>query len=91
MGKVYVKTKYDYGMQMEIPHNHNIAQAMYGFRELGAEIVPYHEISEIYDKVTKDDIVMQSMGILQMTSMVLSKEKEVAATVMMAKICVSGR
>lgn len=58
MGKVYVKTKYDYGMKMEIPHNHNIAQAMYGFRELGAEIVPYHEISEIYDKVTKDDIVI---------------------------------
>ena len=48
MGKVYVKTKYDYGMQMEIPHNHNIAQAMYGFRELGAEIVPYHTISETY-------------------------------------------
>lgn len=58
MGKVYVKTKYDYGMQMEIPHNHNIAQAMYGFRELGAEIVPYHTISEIYNTVTKEDIVI---------------------------------
>lgn len=58
MGKVWVKTKFDYGMKMEIPHNHNIAQAMYGFRELGAEIIPYHEISEIYDKVTKDDIVI---------------------------------
>lgn len=58
MGKVYVKTKYDNGMKMEIPHSVNIANAMYGFRELGAEIIPYHTIDEIYDFVTSDDIVL---------------------------------
>lgn len=58
MGKVYVKIKYDNGMKMEIPHSVNIANAMYGFRELGAEIIPYHTIDEIYDSVTSDDIVL---------------------------------
>ena len=58
MRKVWLKTKYDSGMQMEIPHSVNMATAMYGFRELGAEIIPYHKIDEIYDKVEKDDIVL---------------------------------
>ncbi|MBT8852599.1 hypothetical protein BTH52_05705 [Lactobacillus delbrueckii subsp. bulgaricus] len=30
-----------------MPHSINIATAMYGFRELGAEIVPYHFIDEV--------------------------------------------
>lgn len=42
-------------------HNHNIAQAVFGFRELGAEIVKYHEIVEIYGLVSKDDIVLDYM------------------------------
>lgn len=58
MGKVWLKTKFDAGMNMEIPHNYNMANAMYGFRELGAEIVPYHTIDEIYEKVDKEDIVL---------------------------------
>lgn len=58
MGKVYLKTKFDYGMNMEIPHSHNMATAMYGFREMGAEIVPYHTIDEIYDQVQREDIVL---------------------------------
>lgn len=58
MCKVWMKTRYDNGMKMEIPHNYNIANAMYGFRELGAEIIPYHTISEIYDFVSKEDIVL---------------------------------
>ena len=53
-----MKTKYDNGMKMEIPHSYNIATAMYGFRELGAEIIPYHTIDEIYDRVTEEDIVL---------------------------------
>ena len=53
MGKVYLKTKFDNEMKMEIPHSVNIANAMYGFRELGAEIIPYHKIDEIYDRVTR--------------------------------------
>ena len=58
MGKVYLKTRSDNGMGMEIPHSYNIANAMYGFRELGAEIVPYHLIEEIYDLVEREDIVL---------------------------------
>lgn len=56
--KVWMKTKFDNTMNIEIPHSPNIAWAMYGFREMGAEIVPYHTIDEIYDLVIKDDIVL---------------------------------
>ncbi|MBR4514346.1 MAG: ATP-grasp domain-containing protein [Lachnospiraceae bacterium] len=58
MGRVWLKTRYDSEMNMEIPHNHNFAVAMYGFRELGAEIIPYHTIDEIYDDVDREDIVL---------------------------------
>jgi len=51
MGRVWLKTKFDSGMNMEIPYSHNMANAMYGFRELGAEIIPYHTIDEIYFKI----------------------------------------
>lgn len=43
---------------MEIPHSYNFANAMYGFRELGAELIPYHSIDEIYDNVDREDIVL---------------------------------
>lgn len=56
--KVWLKTKYDYGMKMDIPHSDNIAHALYGFNQLGAEVVPYHTIKEIYYKVGKNDIVL---------------------------------
>lgn len=39
-------------------HSHNIAHAVIGFRELGAEIIKYEKIDEIYQWVTKDDIVL---------------------------------
>ena len=58
MGRVYLKTKFDNEMKMEIPHSVNIANAMYGFREMGAEIIPYHKIDEIYDRVNREDIVL---------------------------------
>jgi len=58
MGRVWLKTKYDNGMQMEIPHSHNMANAMYGFLEMGAEIIPYHTIDDIYDRVEREDIVL---------------------------------
>ena len=58
MGKVYLRTKFDNEMKMEIPHSVNIANAMYGFREMGAEIIPYHKIDEIYDRVNREDIVL---------------------------------
>lgn len=39
-------------------HSHNIAHAVYGFREMGFEIVKYEKIKDIYDLVTKEDIVL---------------------------------
>ena len=39
-------------------HSHNIAHAVFGFRELGAEIVKYETIDEIYQLVTNEDIVL---------------------------------
>ena len=39
-------------------HSHNIAHAVMGFRELGAEIIKYEKIDEIYQWVSKDDIVL---------------------------------
>lgn len=62
MGRVFLKTKYDNGMKMEIPHSHNIANAMYGFLEMGAEIVPYHSIDDIYDEVQREDIVLDYLN-----------------------------
>lgn len=58
MGKVWLKTRFDPGMNMEIPHSWNMANAMYGFMEMGAEIVPYREIGDIIDRVERTDIVL---------------------------------
>ena len=58
MGTIWIKTKYDGGMKMDIPHSVNIGQAMYGFREMGAMLVPYHSIDDIYEDVTQEDIVL---------------------------------
>ena len=58
MGKIYIKMRHDSEMNMDIPHNYNFANAMYGFREMGAEIVPYYKVADIYDLVTKEDIVI---------------------------------
>lgn len=39
-------------------HSQNIYHAAAGFREMGAEIRKYHVIDEIYDDVTREDIVL---------------------------------
>jgi len=62
MGKVYILMRHDNSLDMDIPHDIEMAVAMYGFRELAAEIVPYHIVSEIYDRVTRDDIVVDYMS-----------------------------
>ena len=62
MGKIYMRTKYIKEMKTNIPHSINIANAMYGFREMGAEIIPYHSIDDIYDIVTRDDIVLDYLN-----------------------------
>ena len=53
MGKIWMKTYYNNGLGMEIPHNWNFANAMYGFIELGAEIIPYHKIDEMRGLIQK--------------------------------------
>lgn len=54
--KIYAKTRQN--EHFTIFHSPNISHAVSGFRELGAEIVTYNTIDEIYDKVTSDDIVL---------------------------------
>lgn len=39
-------------------HSNNIGHAVVGFRELGAEIVKFEDTRDIYDVITKDDIVL---------------------------------
>lgn len=46
-------------------HSLNIAHAVFGFREMGAEIVKYQVIDEIYDAVTADDIVLDYIDQVQ--------------------------
>lgn len=54
--KVWAKTRVVNGQKFY--HNHNISQAVHGFREMGFEIIDYESIDDIYDWVTKDDIVL---------------------------------
>ena len=61
MGKVWVRTKTIAGTDVEIPHNRNLANAVYGFLELGAEVKPYHDLEDIINKVTEQDIVLDYM------------------------------
>lgn len=39
-------------------HSNNFAHAVFGFREMGAEIIKYEKIDEIYDRVKREDIVL---------------------------------
>jgi hypothetical protein len=54
--KVYAKTRPN--ENFTVFHSPNISHAVNGFRELGVEIVTYNTIDEIYDIVTRDDIVL---------------------------------
>lgn len=58
MGKVWIRMRYDRDLASNIPHNIDFASAMYGFREMAAEIVPYHNLSEIVERVSQEDIVV---------------------------------
>ena len=51
--KIYAKTRPNGEY-----HSHNISHAVMGFRELGAEIIKYKTIDEIYNIVTNEDIVL---------------------------------
>lgn len=56
--KVYVKCKRNSGSGLILGHSENFTKAIYGFSELGAEIIPYQTLDDIYDEVTKEDIVI---------------------------------
>ncbi len=58
MKTIWLKTKYNQEMEMDIPHSYNFANAMYGFMEMGAKIEKYQEIRDIYEKVNREDIVL---------------------------------
>lgn len=53
---IYAKVRYY--EPFTVFHSPNIAHAIEGFRQMGAEIKLYQKIDEIYDKVTKEDIVL---------------------------------
>lgn len=46
-------------------HSQNISHAVFGFREMGAEIVKYQRIDDIYDVVTDGDIVLDYIDQVQ--------------------------
>ena len=46
-------------------HSQNISHAVFGFREMGAEIVKYQRIDDIYDNVTDGDIVLDYIDQVQ--------------------------
>ena len=56
--KVYVKCKINPNSGLLIGHSENFTKAIYRFSELGAEIVAYRILDDIYDMVTKEDIVI---------------------------------
>lgn len=56
--KIYVKCKKIANTENLIPHNYNFATAMYGFQEMGFEIIPYVDIKDIYYSISAEDIVI---------------------------------
>ena len=62
--KVWAKIR-ETNENYDIFHSPNIAQAVYGFRELGAEIIPYVSINDIYDLVSEEDIVLDYIDQVQ--------------------------
>lgn len=64
MSKIYIKFKNDRQLGA-VPHNYNFANAMYGFRELGADIVPYFSFKELETVVTSDDIVVDYINVCE--------------------------
>ncbi len=58
MGKVFVKMKHNNILKADIPHSLNFANAVYGFLEMGAEVIPYYNLDNIYDQIEREDIVL---------------------------------
>ena len=56
--KVYAKVKKDHNSGLIVGHTDNIQKAIYGFNELACEVIPYYSLDDIYDEVTREDIVV---------------------------------
>lgn len=56
--KVYAKVRKDANSGLVVGHNESIQKAIYGFGKLGCEVIPYLSFDEIYDQLTKDDVVV---------------------------------
>lgn len=56
--KAYIKVKKDYNSGLVVGHSLEMQKAINGFNELACEIEPYYSLNDIYDQITKEDIVV---------------------------------
>ncbi len=68
--KVYAIVRKDANSGLTVGYYELIQKAIYGFGKLGIEVVPYSFITEVYDQLTKDDIVVDC---IQQSELALAK------------------
>lgn len=56
--KAYIKVKKDYNSGLVVGHSLEMQKAINGFNELACEIEQYYSLNDIYDQITKEDIVV---------------------------------
>lgn len=56
--KVYVKVKKDGNSGLILGHSINFQKAISGFGDMGFEVIPYFSLDEVYEKITREDIVV---------------------------------
>lgn len=56
--KAYIKVKKDRNSGLIVGHSQNMQKAISGFNELGCEVVPYYSLDDVYDQITREDIVV---------------------------------
>lgn len=56
--KAYIKVKKDYNSGLAVGHSQNMQKAISGFNELACEVVPYFSLDDVYNQITKEDIVV---------------------------------
>ena len=66
--KVYVKVKKDYNSGLVVGHSQNMQKAISGFNELACEVVPYYSLDDVYDEITREDIVVDYISSVIMFS-----------------------
>lgn len=56
--KAYIKVKKDYNSGLVVGDSQNMQKAISGFNELACEVVPYFSLDDVYNQITKEDIVV---------------------------------